>query len=66
MFAARKKSGEDVKVGIREQPTFGMFTGGFGGANDGAQMPAAGYTVKMVDTDSREAGDLLIGKELLA
>jgi hypothetical protein len=65
VLAARKKNGEDVQVGVCEQPAFGLFSGGFGGAHNRAEMSAAGHAVKMLDADSREAGNFFVGKKFL-
>jgi hypothetical protein len=65
VFAAGEKSSEDTQIGNGKQPAFRLLTGGFGGANNRAQMLAAGHAVKMVDADSGEPGDFFICKKLL-
>jgi hypothetical protein len=66
VFAAGKNDRKDIQIGVSKQPTFRMFSGGFGDAHNRAQVFAAGNTVKMVHADPRETGDLFIGEKLLA
>ena len=65
MFAAGEKSSENTQIGNGKQPAFRLFSGGFGGAHNRAQMLAAGHAVKVVDADPGEPGDFFICKKLL-
>jgi hypothetical protein len=66
MLAARVKDRQDHQVGIGEQPFFGLRSGSFCGASEKTKVLAARKALEMIQADSREPGDFIRGKELLA
>ena len=64
-MTARNKDCEDHQVGIGEQPSFRLFSGGFRGAHDGAQVLAARKAAKMIEADPGQSGDFFLSEDLL-
>jgi hypothetical protein len=65
MVTARNKDCEDHQVGIGEQPLFCLFSSGFRGARDGAQVFAVRQTAKMLKADPGQSGDFFLSEDLL-
>jgi hypothetical protein len=66
VLAARKQGGEDAQIRIGEQPAFDLPSGDAGSAHDGAEVFAAGHVAKMLGADSRQAGNFILGENLLS
>jgi hypothetical protein len=66
MLAAGTQDCKDHEVRIRKQPLLGFRTSGLGGACQRSKVPIPGQCAQVVQADTRQAGDLLIGKNLLA
>jgi len=66
VLAAGKQGGEDAQVRVCEQPAFGMVSGGFGGAHDGAEVLAASDGVQVLGANSSQARDFIFRENLLS
>jgi hypothetical protein len=66
VFAAGKQGREDTQIRIGEEPAFHLPSGGPGSADDGTDMFAAGHVAKMLGADSRQAGNFVLGENLLS
>ena len=65
MVAARKEHGEHTKIGIGVRPAISRFAYRARSPRHGAQMSTARNAAQMLDADSRQAGNLVLGKGLL-
>jgi hypothetical protein len=66
VLATRIKNSQDHQVGIGEQPFFGLRSGSFCGASEESEVLAARKALEVIKADSREPGDFIRSKELLA
>jgi len=66
MLATRVKNSQDHQVGIGEQPFFGLRTSGLRSASEKPEVLTARKALEVIQADSREPGDFIRGKELLA
>ncbi len=66
MLATRVKNSQDHQVGIGEQPLFGLRPGSLCGASEKSKVLAARKALEVIQADSREPGDFIRSKELLA
>jgi len=64
--AARKQRDQHHQVRQREQPLVRLLAGRFRGARDEAQVAAFREIADVIDANPSQAGDLRIGKNLLA
>jgi hypothetical protein len=66
VVAAGLEGGEDAEVGVGEEPALGLASGGACGADEGAEMLAAGDGSEMFRADACQGGDFVFGEELLS
>lgn len=66
MLATRVKNSQNHQIGIGEQPFFGLRSSSLSGASDETKVLAARKALEVIQADSREPGDFIRGKELLA
>jgi hypothetical protein len=66
VLAAGKQSSEDTQIRTGEQPSFRLPPSRSGCADDGAKMFAAGHGAKMLDANSRQAGNFVLSEKLLS
>lgn len=65
VLAAGKEDGQDIQIGIGEQPAVGMLSGRLRGADNGPEMLAAGHAMKVVQANPGKAGDFFVCEESL-
>jgi hypothetical protein len=65
VFAAGIDHCQDIQVRIRKEPAFRLPSGNCRDANNRAKVLGAGNTVKVLDADSGEPGDLFISEKFL-
>jgi hypothetical protein len=66
MLATRVQDCQDHQVGIGEQPFFGLCPSGLRSASDKSEVLTSRKALEVIQADSREPGDFVRGKELLA
>jgi hypothetical protein len=66
MLATSVKNSQDHQVGIGEQPFFGLRSSSFCGASEKPEVLTTRKALEVIQADSREPGDFIRGKELLA
>jgi hypothetical protein len=66
VVAARMNRRQDHQVRMREQPLFDLDARGFRGVYQSPEMLIPGERLEVIEADTREAGDFIRRKELLA
>ena len=66
VLAARAEDGQNHQVGMGEKPLVGLVPGGFGRADQKSQVAAARQGTQVLQADSGQPGNLLLGEDLLA
>jgi len=66
VLAARAEDRQNHQVGMGEKPLVGLVPGGLGRADQKSQVAAARQSMQVLQADSGQPGNLLLGEDLLA
>ena len=66
VLAAGAEDRQNHQVGMGEKPLVGLVPGGFGRADQKSQVAAARQGTQVLQADSGQPGNLLLGEDLLA